>query len=82
MDFQIKEIRKQLNISDAMEITFAQGKFLQVEKQGNAATITYGRRVELFRGLGLLAEHSGEDTYSTTQPARFKMDGMMLDCFP
>ena len=80
LDFQIKEIIKQLNISDAIKISFVQGQCLQVEKRGNFATITYGRRVELFRGLGLLAEHKGEENYATTQPARFKMDGMMLDC--
>ena len=79
-DLQIQEVLAQLNISDEINITFAQGQCLQVEKRGNAATITYGRRVELFRGLGLLAEHSAEENYSTTQPARFKMDGMMLDC--
>ena len=80
LDSQVREIIKQLNISDEIKITFTQGQCLQVEKQGNTATIIYGRRVELFRGLGLLAEHAGEDSYSTTQPARFKMDGMMLDC--
>lgn len=79
-DSRIREVLAQLNIPENMKISFAEGSCLQVEKQGNAAKITYGRRVELFRGLGLLAEHAGEETYSTTQPARFKMDGMMLDC--
>ena len=53
---------------------------MELKKCGKEATLTYGRRVELFRGLGLLAEHSAEEDYETRQPARFKMDGMMLDC--
>ena len=82
MDSQLAEITAQLQIPAQIQITtsYEPGKPLSVEKKGDACTITYGRRVELFRGLGLLAEHSGEENYSTTQPARFKMDGMMLDC--
>ena len=82
LDSQLVEIAAQLQIPDRLNITvsYEAGKPLSVEKKGDDCTITYGRRVELFRGLGLLAEHSEEDTYSTTQPARFKMDGMMLDC--
>ena len=80
LDSQIKEIVKQLNISDEIKITFSQGQCLQVEKQGNVAKITYGRRVELFRGLGLLAEHSADYSYTTTQQAYFTMNGAMLDC--
>ena len=81
-DFYIEEIMKQLNVTADIEVSrfYEQGSSLHVEKKGNTAVITYGRRVELFRGLGLLAEHANEDNYSTTQPARFKMDGMMLDC--
>ena len=81
-DSQICEIVEQLSVTQNIvaSICYVAGSSLQVEKQGNAATINYGRRVELFRGLGLLAEHAEEETYSTTQPARFKMDGMMLDC--
>ena len=82
IDPQVQEILKQLNISEDLELTvsYAAGESLQVEKRNDRAFITYGRRVELFRGLGLLAEHHNEENYSTTQPARFKMDGMMLDC--
>lgn len=81
-DFYIEEIIKQLNVTANIEVSrfYEQGSSLKVEKKGNTAVITYGRRVELFRGLGLLAEHANEENYSTTQPARFKMDGMMLDC--
>lgn len=81
-DPQISQIIKQLPFSGDMEISlfYQEGKPLQVEKQGSSAVITYGRRVELFRGLGLLAEHSCDENYSTVQPARFKLDGVMLDC--
>lgn len=81
-DLQITEILKQIDISENIEVSYIheQGSRLKVEKKGNTAVITYGRRVELFRGLGLLAEHANEENYSTTQHARFKMDGMMLDC--
>lgn len=81
-DTQIEELLKQLTISADLEVTlsYQEGKPLQIDKQGSAATITFGRRVELFRGLGLLAEHASESSYSTVQPARFKLDGVMLDC--
>ncbi len=81
-DAQIEEILKQLTISADLEVTlsYQEGNPLQIEKQGSAATIIYGRRVELFRGLGLLAEHAADISYSTRQPARFKLDGVMLDC--
>ena len=81
-DFQLTEIKQQLQIPAQLNIvtSYEPGKPLSVEKKGDDCAITYGRRVELFRGLGLLAEHKGEENYSTTQPARFKMDGMMLDC--
>ena len=82
LDSQLAEITAQLQIPAKLHIatSYEPGKPLSVEKKGDDCAITYGRRVELFRGLGLLAEHSGEENYSTTQPARFKMDGMMLDC--
>ena len=81
-DRQLAEIAAQLHIPAQLQITMAYepGKSLSVDKKGDLCTVTYGRRVELFRGLGLLAEHSAEENYSTTQSARFKMDGMMLDC--
>ena len=81
-DTQIAQILSQLSFSRDLDITLTheEGKNLQVSIQGNKAQIIYGRRVELFRGLGLLAEHCSEQTYQTEQPARFKLDGVMLDC--
>ncbi len=81
-DACIEAVCSQLNIQGNIQVTLdnREGAPLSVCKQGSNATVTYGRRVELFRGLGLLAEHSGEETYETTQKAAFKMDGIMLDC--
>lgn len=79
---QITEILKQLKIGADVSVMLVErkGEPLKVEKNGNHAVITYGRSVELYRGLGLLAEHSCDEEYSTVQPARFKLDGVMLDC--
>lgn len=81
-DPQIAEIISQLHICVDLDVTLLCriGEPLQIEKKGDTATIIYGRRVELFRGLGLLAEHADQDVFSTVQPARFKLDGVMLDC--
>lgn len=81
-DPQVSEILQQLSIDENICVTlsFQPGEPLHIEKNGTKVTLIYGRRVELFRGLGLLAENSGQERYSTCQPARFKMDGMMLDC--
>ena len=56
------------------------GAPLTVRRDGEAAVIRYGRRVELFRGLGLLFEHRAEERFETTQPRVFTMDGVMADC--
>lgn len=81
-DIQIAEICEQLQLPDqlAIESEYQPGQPLKVEKNGNSCKITYGQRVELFRGLGLLAEHIQEENYSTEQSARFSMNGAMLDC--
>ena len=81
-DLQMKEILNQLNlpVDLRIETDFRQGEPLQVQKHGNLCKITYGQRVELFRGLGLLAEHAAEYNYITTQRAHFTMNGAMLDC--
>ena len=63
-DPQIDAVLAQLSISADVDVSlnYLEGQPLKIEKHGNAATITYGRRVELFRGLGLLAEYCGEKT--------------------
>ena len=62
MDSKLAEITAQLQIPAQIQITtsYEPGRPLSVEKKGDACNITYGRRVELFRGLGLLAEHKEE----------------------
>ena len=81
-DLQIVEIRKQLQLPAQLtiEIAYQPGHSLNIEKDGNSCKIIYGQRVELFRGLGLLAEHSQEEIYSTEQNPHFSMNGAMLDC--
>lgn len=81
-DAQLSEIILQLNISNEIHLNciYNPGAHLSIEKDRSSASITYGRRVELFRGIGLLAEHAQEEEYRTVQPAHFKMDGVMLDC--
>lgn len=81
-DTSVTEIVSQLNIVSDINVSFRYEprKGLSVEKHGNNACITYGRRVELFRGLGLLAEHSADEHYSSYQIAKFRMNGVMLDC--
>ena len=82
IDPQVLEIGKQIVLPEdlQLETVYAPGEPLQVSKNGKSCKIIYGQRVELFRGLGLLAEHSGEEAYETTQKAHFTMNGAMLDC--
>lgn len=81
-DPQIEEIKKQLSFCKDITVSllYKEGAPLRIDKMDDKAMITYGRRVELFRGLGLLAEHQDEREYHTVQPARFKMDGVMVSC--
>lgn len=81
-DPQIEEIKKQLSFCKDITVSllYKEGAPLRIDKMDDKAMITYGRRVELFRGLGLLAEHQYEREYHTVQPARFKMDGVMVSC--
>lgn len=81
-DNAVDEICKQLKVTQDIQVSFSyeENAPLRVEKRANEARIAYGRRVELFRGLGLLAEHSGEHNYSTTQSHKFQTNGVMLDC--
>ena len=82
LDPQVLEISRQIVLPEdlQLETVCVPGEPLQVSKNGKSCKIIYGQRVELFRGLGLLAEHSAEESYETTQKARFTMNGAMLDC--
>lgn len=81
-DSAISEIVQQLNIKAdiAVSLEYNPGNGLSVRKSGSNAIITYGRRVELFRALGLLAQHSNDAEYFVKQNACFRMNGVMLDC--
>ncbi len=81
-DWAVEEILKQLPSADGLDVSicYTPGASLRVEKDGSKAILTYGRRVELFRGLGLLAEHSQDNLYQTVQKPAFQMNGVMLDC--
>lgn len=81
-DPQVEQLLPQLEIKGDAQVTavYTPGAPLQVTKKGSKAEIIYGRRVELFRGIGLLAEHSHEESYCCSQNARFAMNGVMLDC--
>lgn len=81
-DPQIQEIVQQLDIKSdiSVSLSYLKDAPLHIRKTGDRASITYGSRGELFRGLGLLAEHSAEQHYETTQKAYFTMNGAMLDC--
>lgn len=83
-DLSADEILKQLRYESSQEIDVickqSQAQILRVEKNNNQATIEYGRRVELFRGLGLLCEHIEEEYYILEQKRSFSTNGVMLDC--
>lgn len=74
------QLSENVNMELSVEPVYTPGKPLRVRRQGDRATVEYGRRVELFRGLSLLAQHGAEEAYEATQPVRFHMDGLMLDC--
>ena len=81
-DPQIEEILGQLDIKDDVLVclSFVKDSPLKIVKRGENACITYGTRAELFRGIGLLAEHSEEENYETEQKSKFSLNGAMLDC--
>lgn len=81
-DFAISDIVSQLRIKADISVSleYVPGDGLSVQKSGEKAIITYGRRVELFRALGLLAQHSDDAEYFVRQNSCFRMNGVMLDC--
>ncbi len=81
-DLQVQQIKDQLRLDPELQIetVFQEGSPLCVEKNGLICKITYGQKVSLFRGLGLLAEHSDEKVYKTQQTPRFSLNGVMMDC--
>ena len=77
----VLEVVEQLKLNEAnLSLKIASGTTLSVDKRGQTVTITYSKKVEIFRALGLLSEHREKENYYTSQTAFFKMDGVMFDC--
>ncbi len=53
---------------------------LTVTKTGDTVEITYQQQVLLFRGLSIVKEHDGEESYSISQKCVFESNGTMIDC--
>lgn len=81
-DSAAQTVADRLNVTSDISVSFhhTPGKPLRVRRDGRKATVCYGRRVELFRGLGLIAQYSEKQTFDIEQSPRFTMNGVMLDC--
>ena len=82
IDATVQRFLAELMVKSDIYITaqYTPGEGLRVQCGNGEAVITYGRRVELFRGLSLVAQHCKEENYYTEQPIRFATNGLMLDC--
>lgn len=57
------------------------GNGISVTGDGNSCSIEYERKIDFFRGLGLMVEALKEGkVFNISQKANFKTDGMMFDC--
>ena len=81
-DSAAQMVADRLNVTSDISVSFhhTPGKPLRVQRDGRKAAVCYGRRVELFRGLGLIAQYSEKQTFDIEQSPRFTMNGVMLDC--
>lgn len=81
-DSAAQTVADRLNVTSDISVSFhhTPGKPLRVQRDGQKAAVRYGRRVELFRGLGLIAQYSEKQTFDIEQSPRFTMNGVMLDC--
>ena len=52
---------------------------LSVARAGNAVTLEIGKPVHLYRALGLLLEHIGDENYAVEETDRFRTNGLMYD---
>lgn len=62
-----------------IEYSFIEGHPLEICGKGEKVKITYGKRVELFRGLGLAVQYAADTEYRITQKATFSSNGVMFD---
>lgn len=71
-----------LGIANKCAITphFIEGSNLIIEKVGAKVSITYGRLVELYRGLSLVKSKEKSGDFRLEENRRFVSDGVMLDC--
>ena len=60
-------------------VTFRQGQGLVLEMDAKNAQIVWGKPVECFRGLSLLAQHWGKRASLVQKPC-FETLGIMFDC--
>jgi len=63
-----------------IEFSKAKGNLLRVARNGNDATITYSEDAMLFRGLTVIKEHAGENSFDVTFNKHFTHNGYMIDC--
>lgn len=67
----------------SLNITFKESEdfsVLKVSRNNEKAIIEYGQLVSLFRGLTLLKEKHQEKQFVYSLKAKFKTNGLMLDC--
>ena len=63
----------------SVSVKEAGGSRLAVSRVGDAATVEIGKPVHLFRALGLLLEHIGDEKYAIEETDRFRTNGLMYD---
>ncbi len=62
-----------------LPVTIKEGDCLIVDKNDGGVVITYSKRVEIFRGLMLLADNADKTEFSISEKARFDFNGFMID---
>lgn len=65
---------------DGFPIHVRRGEQLSVDIRDGEAVLTWGKKVEFFRGLCLMTPHLDEDTWSLKERASFQENGIMFDC--
>ncbi len=80
IDDAVERLQKNIELPDIkIEHKFASGSALEVCAKDGKVLITYGRRVELFRGLSLAVQRANAGEYKIIQKARFNSTGAMFD---
>ncbi len=67
------------NAPGGLPVRFSRGEGLTLRLDGRGADIVWGKAVECFRGLSLLAQHWGETVCLVQKPC-FETLGIMFDC--